>query len=325
MRIAFIDAEGYEGRNLSYETRLGTLASQLRKMGHSVYYGSQATQFDHTMYDVFVFSGVYERSLAEYLLFLQSHGKTVVYDMDQNFEAMEPSRYREMGILSSREMITAADIVTVSTQAIKEVAERTDNEASVHLVRNGVECGEMMNGDAPDKVRIAIQGAHQIDDLDIVSSAIAQIQKDFDAEVVLYGFGEVKSDQIPHISDTGVVYEHKPMVSYSKFKKELLEDGICVGIIPMSDSIENSAKTCQRMYDFVSCGIPVLASNVGEYAHELPPHSTVKNRHKKWYTAIRAIISDNDLRKDRYTEQYTHMCNNRNIENIAKDFVKIIK
>lgn len=72
-----------------------------------------------------------------------------------------------------------------------------------------------------------------------------------------------------------------------------------VGLMPLIDTLFNKAKCAFKAIEYMACGVPVVASNVGENAIAIEHGKTgfLVNTAKEWITAMETLLTGPALRK----------------------------
>lgn len=337
--------------NPSYCFRNKIVGIALEKLGHEVHYGSTAVNIDIDDYDVFIFNRFYEGTLLKYVSFLQSIGKTVIYETDDNYEAIDDNnpfvKIKDYAVLSSRELIKCADGITVSTPEIKSQIHNFFPKKDIYVIPNSLDFNQYkIRKGGNKKLRIGFQGSNiHVQDLLMVIDAIGQLQKEFGFEFYIFGiddrpFKELNKfclerkgdDSWKWMEDFPKLYEkleqmeytHIKTVAYEKYRDKLSELNLDIGIAPLTDSRFNRAKSCLKFYEYAAVGTVTLASKVEPYISEMDECDLVKNRHDKWMSKLRKLITDEQYRKDRAYIQRSWVYDNRNINEVVKQWEKII-
>jgi len=337
--------------NPSYCFRNKIVGIALEKLGHQVHYGSTAVNIDIDDYDVFVFNRFYEGTLIKYITFLKSIGKTIIYETDDNYEAIDENnpfvKIKDFAILSSRELIKMADAVTVSTPELKAEIGNFFPDKDIYVVPNALDFTQYKKRKGGNKkLRIGFQGSNiHVQDLLMVIDAIAELQKEYGFEFYIFGiddrpFKELNKfcverkgdDSWKWMEDFPKLYEkleqmeytHIKTVAYEKYRDKLSELNLDIGIAPLTDSRFNRSKSCLKFYEYSAVGTVTLASKVIPYTLEMDDSDLVKNRHDKWLSKLRKLIVDAEFRQKRLSEQEEWVRNNRDIEKVVKNWENVI-
>lgn len=71
-----------------------------------------------------------------------------------------------------------------------------------------------------------------------------------------------------------------------------------VGLMPIADTPFNRAKCGGKAIEYMACGVPVVASLVGENATVVGDAGLLAQTTEEWRSAIKTILSDDALRKE---------------------------
>lgn len=336
--------------NPSYIMRNKIVGKKLEERGHKAFYKSTAFNVDFEDYDIFIFNRFYEGTLLKYMSFLKSRGKTIIYETDDNYEAIDENnpfmKIKDISVLSSRELIGFADGITVSTPELKAEIKAQFPEKSVYVIPNALDFTQykIRNG-GNKKLRIGFQGSNiHVQDLLIVIDAVAQLQKEYGFEFYIFGIDDRPLDELNKfcleytgqkwkwMEDFPKLYEklqvmeyvHVPSVPYEDFRKKLSELNLDIGIAPLTDTRFNRSKSCLKFYEYAAVGTVTLASKVIPYTDEMDEADLVKNRHDRWLSKLRKLITDEQYRKDRAYAQRSWVFDNRNIDKVVENWEQAI-
>lgn len=349
LRILMIN--NTKSENPSYCFRNKIVGIALEKLGHQVHYGSTAVDIDVDDYDVFIFNRFYEGTLEKYIEFLKSIGKTVIYETDDNYEGIDEShalmKIKDFAILSSRELIKLVDGITVSTPELKAEIHNFYPDKDIYVVPNALELSEYKKRKGGNKkLRIGFQGSNiHVQDLLMVIDAIAELQKEYGFEFVIFGIDdtplkdlnkfcvEYKGQKWKWMEDFPKLYErleqieytHIKIVPYEEYRDKLSELNLDIGIAPLTDNRFNRSKSCLKFYEYAAVGTVTLASKVLPYTLEMDDEDLVKNRHDKWVSKLRKLITDETYRQSRLYAQEAWVNENRDINKVVKQWENVIK
>ena len=348
LRIAMINNTREE--NPSYVMRNKLVAQQLEALGHKVFCKTVAYDFDHDDYDVFIFNRFYEGTLLKHITFLKSIGKTIIYETDDNYEAIDENnpfmKIKDFGVLSSRELIKIADGVTVSTPELKAEIYNMFPKAKVYTVPNALDFSMYKKRKGGNKkLRIGFQGSNvHVQDLLIVIDAVAELQEKYGFKFYVFGIDdeslkklnkfclEYKKEKWKWMMDfpelyarlQKMEYKHIPSVSYDEYRDKLAELNLDIGIAPLTDTRFNRSKSCLKFYEYAAVGTVTLASNVIPYNVEMDKEDLAKNRHDKWVSKLRKLIVDETYRQERLYAQEAWVNEMRDIKKVAKQWEETI-
>lgn len=329
----------------SYIVRNKIVADKLNELGHSVYCKTEDTSpIDLDAYDVFVFNRFYEGSLLAEIAALKAMGKIIVYETDDNYLGIDQThpfhKIKDYAVLSQRELMRAADAITVSTPELKKIVLEQNPDADVYVVPNALDFTAYRKRKGNNKkLRIGFQGSNiHTTDLLMVVDAIDELQREFDFDFYILGIddkpfadlykfcNEYKEQQWQWVGDFKKLYEklekmkyvHLPSVPYDQYRKTLSESNFDIGLVPLHDSAFGRSKSCLKFYEYVAVGTVSLASKVIPYTEEMDEQDLVKNRHLKWKSKLRRLIEDEEYRNERLRSQMTWVKSNRDLEKVAK-------
>ena len=349
-KLSILMINNTKNENPSYCFRNKIVGIALEKLGHRVHYGTTAVNIDIDDYDVFIFNRFYEGTMAKYVEFLKSIGKTVIYESDDNYEGIDEShafmKIKDTAILSSRELIVLADGITVSTPELKAEIHNYYPEKDIYVVPNALELDKYKKRKGGNKkLRIGFQGSNiHVQDLLLVIDAIAELQKEYGFEFVIFGIDDTsfkdlnkfcvnyKDKKWQWMEDFPKLYErleqmeytHIKTVDFEKYRDKLSELNLDIGIAPLTDNRFNRSKSCLKFYEYSAVGTVTLASKVLPYTLEMDDEDLVKNRHDKWVSKLRRLITDEAYRQERLYSQEAWVNENRDINKIVKQWENII-
>lgn len=336
--------------NPSFVVRNKIVGQWLEKLGHKVFYKSTALNVDIDEYDVFVFNRFYEGTLLKYIGFLKSIGKTIIYETDDNYEGIDEShaymKIKDNAILSSRELMSIADGITVSTPELKAEILNMNPKAKVYVVPNALDFSQYKKrAGGNKKLRIGFQGSNiHVQDLLIVIDAIAQLQKEHGFEFYIFGIDDKPFDELNKFCQDyegkkwqwmedfpklyakleQMEYTHVKTVPYEEYRDKISELNFDIGIAPLTDNRFNRSKSCLKYYEYAAVGTVTLASNVLPYNGEMDAEDLVKNRHDKWYSKLKKLIEDEAYRKSRCYAQEAWVHESRDIAKVVNQWESVI-
>ena len=349
LRILMINNTKQE--NPSYTMRNKIVAQALEKRGHTVMYKSLAFNLDYEDYDVFIFNRFYEGTLAQYVEFLKEQGKVVIYETDDNYEAIDENnpymKIKDFGVLSSRELIKLAHGVTVSTPELKAEILRMFPGTKVFVIPNALNFEEYpVRKAGNEKLKVGFQGSNiHVQDLLLLLPAIKQLQSETPFDFEIFGIDDKGLDKLntfcleyknqpwkwmkdfpkmyAQLQD-GIEYTHIPYVHYEQYRTKLAELNWDIGLAPLTDTRFNRSKSCLKFYEYAAVGTVTLASDVIPYNEEMEPEDLVKNRHSKWMVKLRRLLNDDAYRLERLKVQTQWVTENRNIDKVAEQWERTI-
>lgn len=234
----------------------------------------------------------------------QEHGKKVVYDLDDKFDAILPENpSSEIYVQQKKDevwdMIRMADAVTVTTKDLADMVRPFAKR--VYVLPNYVPAAILpraqhkpVSKDNPFKILWAGSPSHKRD-LAIVSPVIRKILEVHQGSVRFVCFGDRAPVELAGVSKYVDLMPFAPFIAYG----QLLSDvDAHVAIAPLEKNSFNDAKSAVKYLEYSACEYASLLSPVGEYA-DLPgdaPKLMVKD--DDWERALMfAITSQDAMRK----------------------------
>lgn len=123
--------------------------------------------------------------------------------------------------------------------------------------------------------------------LQSVLPVLIELQAQYDMRVVVVGAGKDQFHDAP--------FEFLPWSEDSEAK---IIQGFDVGIMPLPDTAWAKGKCGYKLIQYMACGVPVVATDIGANRDIVNngQHGFLATTLKDWYSAIRALYLDADLR-----------------------------
>lgn len=262
-----------------YRCCLPLVASGLKgSVGEMVFDGAMGfgvKSGTHAMfgYDTVVLKLYMNRWTAKQVEMAKATGQRILVDIDDHYDALpesnaawhitHPEKNKRMNRDYYRDVIAAADTVTVSTPLLLEHHQKTHRD--VRMVRNGV-YPEMFHVKQQEKRPVigwvgalAFRG----NDVEILSEWLPGFLEEHD--LLFHHSGH--SDDGPSFGELVGIPEERMSYSYGvpmTMYPELLTY-FDIGLVPLNDIPFNHAKSNIKGLEYAAAGIPFVASDLPEY------------------------------------------------------------
>lgn len=223
-------------------------------------------------YDVVVLQIDNSPSALEFMIALQRQGKSVVYEIDDAFDCLEPwhPQYASYGQPARQEAIRAmmaqADAVQVSTDWLAD--RYRGSSKRIQVVPNMVELAswpraDQLRRDGLFKVLWAGSPSHS-GDLDLVIPVLGKFLRSHgDARLVLFG-QTIKDERLP-----AAQVEIVDFCEFEEYAFRLASINADVALAPLADVPFNYGKSNLRVLQYWATGYPTVASSVGPYQNSI--------------------------------------------------------
>jgi glycosyltransferase involved in cell wall biosynthesis len=243
------------------------------------------------------------------------HGSEWLWKDGVNIDIKVNKEYQK----SLKSFLMRADIVTVSTERLKNTYSKYNN--NVIIVPNAIDQKDWIvpNFKEHKEYRIGWTGglSHYSDWYEIKDD-IERIAKEFPQ--VKFVIGGIKFDGIfKNINKEQV--EYWPWVDATGHGYRVSMMDLDLAIIPLRDSSFNSNKSCIKFYEFSSIKVPTICSNVAPYSDEAPKESLSDN----FYESIKYYIENKDKAIEMAEKNYEFVIKERRQEDISKELYKVLK
>ena len=261
-------------------------------------------------YDVVVFQIGYDRMTQQYARSLQSLGKKIVFDFDDDFfsskrwhgghEAFQNVQARE----DLKGMIGLADAVSVTTAHLKE--KYMPYAKRVEILPNYIPLAAWPKSEphGTDEFRVLWAGSpsHFGDLKEVASALITFAKKQSNVRLIFFGREPVGLDEIK----SQVVC--LPWCEMDEYPIKLSEIKADVAIAPLVNAEFNLSKSNIKALEYAACGYPIIASNVGPYKDTIDNGADgfLCQDQGEWEKALTALLHSSELRSQ-FRERATEM------------------
>ena len=253
--------------------------------------------------DVVVMQRPIDRHRVEAIGHLQRHGRRVVVEIDDDFDAIHP---RNIAWPKLQPHISAdrnrnwlhracelADMVVVSTPAL---AARYGRHGRVRVVRNRIPARYLtVEGEQRTDGQLYVGWSGSIethpDDLQVMGGGLAQALRSTGAQLAIVGTGRGVR-KITGIDHQPLACGWRPLPEYPEALAQF-----DVGIVPLNDTPFNRAKSWLKGLEMAAVGVPFVASPLPEYVELGAAHELLTSP-AEWKRGIRRLLLDEQLRAD---------------------------
>ncbi len=330
MKIAYIMDDFSEFSAGCFNVRIDAPFKELMKRGHEVEYFIRG-QYEYPEikdFDIAVYSRHYGGDVFRGLWKARLDGVKVVYDIDDdvwNIPKMNPAHttYESGRKKDISGMCIEADLVTVSTEALKDVITKEIGEKDIKVVPNGIDTERFTQRENKEGLRIGwTGGGNHFEDIDIILNVIKDLQKEYDFEFIIQGLTGNPWDADAYVTNLkltrGVLegaeelfnkkkmdvfkgfrnlknFKHVPFYPPQMYPDILRSMDMDIGLIPIIGHEFDKSKSIIKYLEYTATGTAVIASDREPYKCV---ETRVDNKYKKWYDAIEKLINDKKLRED---------------------------
>jgi glycosyltransferase involved in cell wall biosynthesis len=199
-----------------------------------------------------------------------------------------------------------ASAVTVVTPFLKRIAKKFNQK--VYLIPNGVDMASFLPTSQKSEIKkkfncfliVYIGLLYKACDVDIVIKAMKHVIQKVDAKLIIVGDGPRKKEFV----ELTKKYKLEKNVIFVGYKpRELIPEFINaadVVVLPMKDNLANRARSPVKLGEYLACGKPVVASNVGIVKEIIKNYYNgilTSNQPEKFGEDIVRLLQDENLRK----------------------------
>jgi glycosyltransferase involved in cell wall biosynthesis len=348
-QLHILNVNNTKEENPSYFYRNKIVGKALSKRGHNVFYATQGSELDLTKYDIIVFNRFYEGSLINELVALKKMGKIIVYEVDDNYFAMDSRlplwKIEKYAKPSAYELMVNSDAITTSTQYLKNSL-RKQTHTPIFVIPNAIDLSDYQQRENKNKqIKIGWQGSNvHISDLLSVIKPIKKLQKKHKFKFIIFGLDDNKIEDFYKFAKkrkTGekwsrdliklyeelktMDFEHIPFTStVEEYRIKLSMLDLDIGICPLLDTDFNRSKSCLKYYEYAAVGTPALASDVIPYNTEMYKKDLARGE-KEWELKLEKLITDDEYRNQRSRIQMDWLRGHRNINDIVLWWEEVYK
>jgi len=291
-------------------------------------------QTDLEVADIVHFHRNWQPFCWEAVKFLKSMGKKVVYDIDDDFNSIPDwipfkVNYNDWLVGATHNMMKAADVVTTSTQVLKDRFELLGHD-NVVVCPNNILPEHYVYHDYIKEWAIEIEGmptegtfigwagsiTHD-DDLKLVMESIdAILTRRKDTYFIVMMTTEV--EELPDFlkqHPTGRIF-HIPSVNVERYPIVLSSLNLDIAVAPLVDHEFNHAKSNIKVLEYGMVKAAVVASDVTPYSNTIEHQKdglVVPNTFRGWRKALFKLVDNPELVKEYSTNLQQKVIDDYNI------------
>jgi glycosyltransferase involved in cell wall biosynthesis len=247
-------------------------------------------------YDLIIMQRQYLPQVKEMINILQSHGKKIAYELDDDMWHIPPQNesrvfWDDEKIAAATEVIKSCDAVTTSTKPLAEVIR--EHNRNVFIIPNYIP--DMQPLDKFDSIiRIGWSGSlsHSVDYNDDIIRALRDIKQKYKGRVELVFCGWIPEGLVGHVT----YYEPVPPMHYLFFLNELR---LHIGIIPCAKMQFNECKSNLKFLEYSLTRTASIASAIYPYVNTITENMGIliqNGTYQEWYDSLDQLVSDSGLR-----------------------------
>lgn len=255
--------------------------------------------------DVVVVQRPLNIDFVEALELMSSAGIGVIVDLDDDFHSVHvdnkayadchPKTSPHENYLHLARAVAAADLVTVTTPALAACYGTQTPSVVLPNVLPANLCSVDVERAGPITIGWAGTVATHPDDLQVTRGAVGAVTRQTGAEFVVVGDGEGVADRLDLVGPL----QRTGWVDFASYHRTLAET-IGVGIVPLTDSVFNAAKSSLKALEFAALGIPVVASPSPDNRRvAVDGVCELAGRFDQWRKKLHRLVSDEGWRQER--------------------------
>ena len=220
------------------------------------------------------------------------------------------------------EQLQALDGVIVTTPALKDVYSEVNDH--VYVVPNCLdfELWDQVENRKTKDVRIGwFGGGNHVEDLALIEKPIKEFLENHD-NVSFYVAGGVPN----FFKNCSKIHAKELFEPVNKYPKKVAKLGFSIGIAPLVDNSFNRGKSNLRKLEYAGLKIPVVASNVGEFARTVKhgKDGFLFSNPEDFKKALHVLCVNKKLRESMGNYNYLDVKKNFNVDKIAENYTEIL-
>jgi len=209
-----------------------------------------------------------------------------------------------------------ADLVYATSKAIEQQAQKYTQKNRVEYIPPSVDTNFFKpniatSDDSNSKIVLGWIGNIESHKKDV--EMLVEILKKFNNESMmlrlLIGGGELPVDLGRGIKKLGIEVDIIDYVEWEEVPRVI--NSFDIGLAPLRDTEFNRGRSSEKVREYMACGIPVVASDVGENPYLISEDTGILVDCKNgWRTAITELVTDVEKRSDMGESARKHVCKN---------------
>ncbi|MDY0197623.1 MAG: glycosyltransferase [Tenuifilaceae bacterium] len=265
--------------------------------------------------DVIFIQRVAADGITDWIKDMQSQGKKIVYDIDDNLWELSVTNPASKFYTSSRlkeikNIIRLCDAVVVSTFPLGRYFKNNNFNNNIHVIHNMINIPEdfaFRDVDYnKDIVRIGYSGSptHSQDFSYMLHKALKDIKKKYKDKVKLVCMG--------YNPLTGIDIEYHDYVKVTEYLNKLNSLNLDISLCPLSNTTFNASKSNLKFLENSICKFASVVSDTVSYNTTTEHMKTgiIISNEKNWYKSFEQLIEDTSLREKLSNSAFEYVKNN---------------
>lgn len=268
-------------------------------------------------YDLAEFKGVFEQS-KEGVKQMESAGvkfpKLFIYDTDDYLHDVPKNNpcytsYKPNSPIFKvmEEWIKKSDTLSVSTKKLAERYRYLNKNLIINPNSVDTENWEFRYkfnrpNKYKDQIRIGFAGSNtHYDDLKLIVRDLKYVQEHYlNTTLVIFG---IQAGPVVSNTDLRLLFKDIPRVEFEEMVEvrnypiKLKSLHLDIGIAPLVDHQFNQSKSAIKFYEYSMCGVPTIASKVGEYCEVIDKTRGILAKKNDWFKSLKLLIENAEYRK----------------------------
>ncbi|NGM69089.1 glycosyltransferase family 4 protein [Natronolimnobius sp. AArcel1] len=213
--------------------------------------------------------------------------------------------------------------VLATSSRILDVYEGKTSDEKVHLVPPSIDTeffSPIDNGEGGAKNEYVLgwvgnANSHSID-LEYMVSIFNRIEFNQNVTLRLLGGGDIPDKISSKLEDLNLNIEIIDFVPWEEVP--VIINSFDVGLVPLKDTEYNRGRSCEKVREYMACGVPVIGSHVGENPQLIPRETGILCEDiSDWENAI-GYMRDDEVRSQYGTKAREHIVDNYSTEIVSE-------